>query len=468
MPNWYKVYDHLPHPLRVLAANVRGFYLRWWRYGPETKKLIEEALERETWNLEQWKTWQEERLSCVLHRAATKIPYYREYWVQQRQRGNQASWSVLENWPILKKEILRENPLAFVADDCDARRMFCDRTSGTTGTPLSIYFRRNILRQYYALFEARLRRWHGISQGERWAIMGGQPIIPFHRKDPPFWIFNRALNQLYLSTYHLTGENVKWYVDALCRYAPTHMIVYPSSASILAATILDKAFEIPKMKGIFSNAELLLEEHKKIISEAFRCPVYNTYGMGEMVGAASECEEGGFHIWPEVGVIEVIDDIRDVSVKNGSAGRLILTGLLNEDMPLIRYEVGDRGSLMSPEVKCACGKSLHLLYGVEGRQNDMILTADGRRIFWLNPIFYGLPILEAQIIQETTDKVRVRYVPNSGFTPKAGDLIIERLRARIGMMEVILEQVDKMPRGPNGKFRPVISHLQHGNVNRKE
>src|SRR6476646_10589985 len=118
----------LPSPLRSLAASLRGLYLRSWRYGSETERLVEEALSRESWSLKQWKVWQEERLAHVLHRAATQVPYYRDQWNARRRKGDRASWEYLENWPILEKDSVRENPQAFVAEDCDARRMFHERT----------------------------------------------------------------------------------------------------------------------------------------------------------------------------------------------------------------------------------------------------------------------------------------------------------------------------------------------------
>lgn len=455
----YKIYNTFPYPLRILAASVRGYYLRWWRYGNETEKLVKEALERETWSSDRWKMWQEKQLFYMLHRAATKVPYYRDYWTQQRRHGNHASWEVLENWPILKKEVLRENPLAFIAEDCNVRRMFCDSTSGTSGTPLSIYIKRATLREFFALFEARTRRWQGIILRERWAILGGQRVVPFHQKNPPFWVFNAGLNQLYLSTYHISPKNAKWYIEALQRYAPTHMIVYPSSAFNLALAVLEKALTPPKMKVIFSNAEVLLDRHKEIISEAFQCPVQNIYGMVEMAAAASECEKGAMHIWPEVGITEVLEDKQDIPIKHGEVGRLILTSLLNVDMPLIRYEVGDRGSLDFSEVKCNCGKNLPLLSKIEGRLNDMILTPDGRRIFWLNPVFYGLPIMEAQIIQESLERIRVRFVPAQGYTNRDEVSIIQRFRERVGAIDIVTEPVDHIPRSANGKFRSVVSLL---------
>ena len=123
--------------------------------------------------------------------------------------------------------------------------------------------------------------------------------------------------------------------------------------------------------------------------------------MAEMVAAASECSEGTMHIWPEVGIIEVFDD--HGRVPDGLPGEFVCTGLLNADMPLIRYKVGDRGAIQPATASpCACGRSLASLSAIAGRVDDVLQTADGRRIGRLDPIFKGgLPVLEAQIIQET-------------------------------------------------------------------
>jgi phenylacetate-CoA ligase len=464
MLDWHNIYNIFPYPLKVLAASTRGYYLRWWRYGADTEKLVEEALERETWSSEQWRKWQDERLAFLLHRAATRVPYYKAYWAKLRREGSKASWEILENWPILKKDILKDKPYAFVAEDCNIKKMFCENTSGTSGTPLTIYIKRDVLREYYALLEARVRRWNNVKFGERWAILGGQRVIPFHQSKPPFWVYNAGLNQLYLSTYHLSPRNAKWYVAALQKYNPTHMFVYPSSAHVLASEILEKSLIPPKIKVIISSCEVLLESHRKTISRAFRCPLRNYYGMSEMVSAFSECDDGTMHTWPEVGLTEVVNEAEDIPAGRGEAGRLISTGLLNADMPLIRYEVGDRGSVGFSELTCACRKTLPIQASIEGRSNDLILTADGRRIFWLNPVFYGLAVREAQVIQQALDKIRVLYVPSSESSPDTGPLIIKRLRERLGNVTVILDQVHKVPRGANGKFRPIVSQLCHSNL----
>jgi len=79
--------------MRSVAASLRGLYLRSWRYGPESERLVAEALEREHWSAERFKAWQEERLASVLHRAATCVPYYREQWAARRRQGDRASWA---------------------------------------------------------------------------------------------------------------------------------------------------------------------------------------------------------------------------------------------------------------------------------------------------------------------------------------------------------------------------------------
>lgn len=462
MVNSLKIYHSLPLFLRALAISVKGHYLRQWRYGPETERLIEEAFERESWSVGSWKLWQDERLAYILHRAATKVPYYREYWLRRRSQGDEVSWKALSDWPILNKEAVRKNPLSFLAEDCDYKKMFCGRTSGTTGTPVSIYVKRETLRKYYAIFEARLRRWHRVSIKQHWAILGGQLVVPFRQKKPPYWVWNAGLNQLYLSTHHLSQENAEHYCAALKRYRPTHAIVYPSSAAVLARSIIENSLSVPdSLRIIFSNAEQLLPSQREVISRAFNCPVINTYGMGEMIAGASECGQTCLHLWPDVGAIEIIKDSEDIPVSGGDPGRIIATNLLNADMTLIRYETGDRGRLGNDSA-CACGRKLPYLTAIEGRLNDLIITPQGRKVFWLNPVFYGLPIKEGQFIQEDRENIRIKVIPDNNYDNVQGEIIVSRLQDRVGKMNIKLETVDRIPRSQNGKFKAVISLINQG------
>jgi len=460
MADWkLKLFHAMPVFLRSLIASGHGYTLRSWRYGGETAALIEEYLERETWNKDKWKTWQEERLAYILHRAATQVGYYRDQWDQRRRQGDRASVEILENWPILSKEAVRSAPTQFVADDCDIRKMYNEHTSGTTGKSLDLWWSHETVKRWYALFEARWRRWYGVSRHDRWAILGGQLVTPVTQRRPPFWVWNAGLNQLYMSSYHLAPDLIPAYLEALKEYNIIYLWGYTSALYMLAIETLRLKRTDIQMKVAITNAEPVNDYQREAIAAAFHCPVRETYGMSELVGAASECQDGHLHIWPEVGILEVMQD--NVHVPANTTGDLIGSGLFNEDMPLIRYRVGDRGSVDQSNNMCSCGRTLPLLHSVEGRIDDVLYTIDGRQIGRLDPIFKAnLPVIEAQIIQESLSQIIVRFVPAPEYQQKDGESIIERLKERMGDIQVTLDPVSKLPIEHNGKFRAVISKIK--------
>ncbi len=443
-----RVYHRMPGAVRSLAASVYGLKLRSARYGPETAALISAALAREHWTAGEWDLWRAARLAFVLNRAASRVPYYREQWAERRRRGDTASCEELANWPILEKEEVRRDSTRFVADDCDLRRMHLEGTSGTSGTPLRLWRSRRTIRAWYALFEARSRAWYGVSRHVPWAILGGQVVVPAEQVSPPFWVWNAPLRQLYMSVYHLSPGFAPRYLDALRRYRVKYLLGYPSALEALAEAALRDDRRDFRPRVAIANAEPLSSAQRETIGAAFQCPVRETYGMSEIVAAAGECEAGTLHLWPEAGEIEILP-----------GGELIATSLLDADMPLIRYRTGDRCTI-SDAGGCACGRTLPALASVEGRVDDVLITRDGRRIGRLDPIFKSrLPIREAQIVQVRLDEIRVTYVPAEGFDERTARELVELLRQRMGDVQVKLEPVARVPRGPNGKFRAVVCKL---------
>lgn len=452
-----RVYGHLPPSTRDAAASAYGWYLRWWRYGADSERLVGEALEREAWPADRWHAYQVERVAPLLHRAATRVPYYREAWRARRAAGDHSSWDELANWPVLRKDDVRMASRALIADDVSTSRLFKVNTSGTSGTPLTLWRSRRSTIAWYALFEARTRRWYGVDRHMPWALLGGQVVVPPEQAQPPFWVWNTALRQLYLSSLHLNERNVAAYLDALGRHGIAYLYGYASSMAWLARLALDAGVPIPQLKVAVSNAEPLHDHQRRVIAEAFRCPVRDTYGMVESVAAASECHEGGMHVWPDAGLVEVFDEA-DRGVPTGVAGRLICTGLLNDVMPLIRYDVGDRAALADvTDEPDGCGRRLPLLERIEGRVSDNLVTRDGRRVFWINPVFYDLAVREAQVVQESLDRVVVSVVVDDGWNAADEDTIAQRLGQRLAGVNVVVRRVRAIPRGANGKFRPVVN-----------
>lgn len=453
-----KFYHGLPVPVRSLAASIRGYRLLWQRYGGDSGRLVGEALQRESWSAAQWAGWNSERLSRLLHLAVTQVPYYREQWAERRRQGDDSPWADLQNWPVLEKEAVRRDPRRFLLEGLDRRRLFEMHTSGSTGTPLTLWHTRRDEQGWYALFEARCRHWYGVSRRDRWGILGGQLVAPVSCRKPPFWVWNAGLSQLYMSTYHLAPDLVRYYLEALIRYHVQYLVGYPSALHLLAQAALEEQRGDLKLKVVISNAEPLYDYQRSAIVEAFNCAVRDTYGMTERVAAASECEHGEMHLWPEAGWLEVVNGVRPVEV--GGVGDLVCTGLMSSAMPLIRYRVGDQGAIAADGLECPCGRTLPRLAQIEGRSDDVLCTVDGRRIGRLDPVFKaGWPIREAQVIQESLGAIRVRLVPSDGFDDVIQQEVARQLRARLGDVTVEFEKVSEIPRGPNGKFRSVICNL---------
>ncbi len=452
------LYHAMPPTTRSIVASAWGLYLRITRFGTATRVLAAAAAERDRWSAQQWSAFSAERLAETLHHAATRVPYYRDAWSKRRQAGDRRSWEQLEHWPVLHKEAIRAHPRAFVADGFRPEKMFAEHTSGTTGTPLTLWLTREAVQHWYALFSLRTQQWYGVDRHDRWAMAGGQLVAPVDQAAPPFWVWNLAMRQLYLSSYHLAPRFIPAYLEAMRRHRVKHLLAYTSSAYALAQGALASGEPPLRLAVVVTCAEPLYQHQRDVISRAFDCPVRETYSLSENVAAASECEAGTLHWWPDVGTIETLRD--EERVPDGQIGDIVCTGYINRGMPLIRYRVGDTAALAAAGSSCSCGRTLPILRSVEGRSDDVLVTPDGRLVGRLDTVFKSdLPIREAQIIQETRSRVRVLYIPAAGYDARTGSSLAESLRARMGDVEVVLEAVASIPRTANGKFRAVRTLL---------
>ena len=446
------IFDHMPSYGKDLIVSLYGSFRNSWRYNRDSAALIEEAGLREEWSLSQWKIYQENCLDKLLHRAYHHIPYYRNHWSKRRQKGDQSSYTNLENWPVIDKQVVRSSTLAFLAESCNPKKMYHEHTGGTSGSPLNVYWSKETTLRYYAIFERRIRNWHGVSKDTRYGILGGQMLIPFSRNKPPFWVRNLSMNQLYMSSYHIRKDSVAAYINAMNSFEIDYLFGYASSLYSIALLGLSQNLTFPSLRVVISNAEPLFDYQAELITKAFGCPVVNTYGMSELVAAActSPTSNGFMELWPEVGFIENVTSIE--------TERIVSTGILNQDMGLIRYDVGDNGKFAYPST----GKiDYYKIQQLEGRNDDLVTTRDGRRIGRLDTVFKrDLGILEAQIVQEDIGTFTIYVVPDETYEKSTSRILIESLKERVGKADVTVVPIEKIPRTRMGKFRAVISKVQ--------
>lgn len=429
------------------------------RFGPAYERIVLEIAERDRWSSEQLTEYQRRSLVEVIRHAAEKVPYYRETW---REAGVDPA-SIrgpedLPRLPILEKDVVRNDPLRLIDETQDRRRLIVGHTSGTTGTPLSLY--RNVAQSSTAFAYADAR-WHavvGLRRRRNASIsIGVHLVTAIERTRPPFWVHNRRWNQLYMSSYHLSPRYLDTYVDAIRLFGAEYIEGYPSNVYAIARYIIDKKLEPIPMKACFTTAETLFGYHRQAVLEAFGCRTYDQYGSAELVVFGAECEHGSMHLSPEIGVVEVVDD-DDRPLGPGQVGQLICTSLVNHTQPFIRYRIGDLGSLSKES--CPCGSPLPLLGHIEGRVDAVLITRDGRRIGRLDPVFKNAHgIAEAQIVQNDYDKFVIRIVATEDYTEAHGRMVINRLSKRVGGGDIRIETVDRIERTSAGKFKAVICNL---------
>ena len=116
---------------------------------------------------------------------------------------------------------------------------------------------------------------------------------------------------------------------------------------------------------------MLYDFQRRNIEKSFKTPVFNRYGCREVGHIASECPaHKGMHYDADRLIIEIVDDEGNTCPPN-TVGNIVITDLNNYVFPLIRYKIGDMGSL-SDDTNCECGCTFPKIRKIEGRSFDII------------------------------------------------------------------------------------------------
>lgn len=453
-----RLYHRAPIFLQNILVSIYGFKLYRERYNRNSKEYFQRLKETECFTKTKMDEFIDEQFVSLAKSAIENVPFYRR-WAKENQITVSDIKGVadLSLFPIIKKSFLRQNPKDFISES--SHDLIKLNTSGTTGTPLDIYCSKDDRTYHYAFF-SRLRSWFGLSERSKRATFFGRIIMLPENQTPPFWRMDLAQNNLLMSSYHLSENNIIYYYNKMVNYRPEEIIGYPSSLYELGRFILNQDLEPIKCKVVFTTAETLLMYQREVLEQAFSGPVVDQYGCTEMAFFVSQCEYGTMHSHPEHALLETIDD--EGKLVKGEPGTLLATGLVNFSMPLIRYEVGDRVTLSSTSSNCSCGRPFPSVLGVEGRLDDVIYRRDGTPVGRLDPVFKGgSGIVSAKIEQDHIGNVRLLIVPTESFGSEERVWLSNELKKRLGEdIEITIDLVDELQKEINGKFKAVISKFK--------
>ena len=320
----------------------------------------------ETLSDDELATLQLKRLKWTV-RQAEKVPFYR---TQLREAGVHAddirSLDDAGRLPFTRKQDLREGyPFGFFAVPLK-QIVRIHTTSGTTGKPTVVGYTRQDL-DNWAEMMARDLTMVGLCDDDVFQNALGYGLFTGGLG------FHYGAEKIGMTVIPSATGNTKRQIEMIMDFGVTAINSTPSYGMRLAEVAEEMGVELDTLRvGIF-GAEPWSDNMRKELEERLGITAYDSYGMSEMYGpgASFECEErNGLHFWHDSYLVEIIDPETGEVLGPGERGELVVTPLVKEAMPLIRYRTGDITMLM--EDRCPCGRGQKIAR-IMGRSDDMLV-----------------------------------------------------------------------------------------------
>ncbi len=456
------LYSKSPVWLQNLAISAYGYSWQNRRFGGVFEQALKGFKEREYFDNQRFNEYQTLQLRCLLVHAFEAVPSYHQAFKSagfDSSRLQKFELQDLPKLPFLEKNTLREyGQTSLLSQKRELGGAFFG-SSGSTNTPTQILFSSAMHQRWSAGFEARVRHWAGVTRHDPRGMIGGRRVVPEGAVKRPFYRYNLVEKQTYFSAYHISDANAPDYLEGMKKHGVAYMNGYAMSNYFLARFLEESGHEAPQMKAVLPSSEKLTPEMRATFQRVYGCKTYDAWSGVEACGLISECEHGSLHASPDMAVLEFLDPDSGLPARPGQLAEVVCTGLLNYDQPLIRYRIGDL--MRYSEAPCPCGRQMPVIQEIVGRMEDTVVGPDGREMVRFHGVFIGIPsIVEGQIVQQDYTYFEVKIVASKPLKEAERQLIRQRMRSQLGDVKVEIIEVSHIPRGPNGKFKAVVSRIK--------
>lgn len=239
-------------------------------------------------------------------------------------------------------------------------------SSGTTGKPVIIPYTAKDVDDWAVMF-ARCYEIAGITNRDRIQITPGYGL----------WTagigFQAGCEKLGAMAVPMGPGNTDKQIQMMIDLKSTVITATSSYALVLAEEIEKRGLKdrIYLKKGVIGS-ERWSEKKRQAIREGLGIELYDIYGLTEIYGPGIgiNCEqEEGIHYWDDYIYIEIIDPNTGETVPDGEPGEIVITTLVKEGAPLLRFRTHDMSRII-PE-PCSCGRSYPRIDIIQGRSDDM-------------------------------------------------------------------------------------------------
>jgi len=311
-------------------------------------------------------TLQLKRLKKTLH-AVQQVEFYKK---QFNHTGIAVSdiktLDDIQKLPFTKKQDLRDGyPFGFFA--VPMREIVrIHTTSGTTGKPTVVGYTHRDLDTWANLI-ARNMTMIGLGENDVFQNMVNYGMFTGGLG------FHYGAEKIGMTVIPSATGNTRRQIEMIRDFGVTTIHCTPSYAMHFSEVAEEMGESLESLKtGIF-GAEPWSDTMRDSLEKRLGLTAYDSYGLSELFGpgVAFECpERDGLHIWHDSYLVEIINPETGERLSEGERGELVVTPLVKEAMPLIRYRTGDVTSLMEDD--CLCGR-YKKISRITGRSDDMLI-----------------------------------------------------------------------------------------------
>ena len=276
------------------------------------------------------------------------------------------SQEAFEELPFSSKDDLRNAyPLGIQAVP-DEEVVRIHSSSGTTGKPVIIPYTAKDVDDWAIMF-ARCYETAGVTKKDRVHITPGYGL----------WTagigFQAGAEKLGAMVIPMGPGNTDKQLQMMIDLESTVLTATSSYALLLAEEIDKRGLKdkIHLKKGVFGS-ERWSEKKRKYIKEKLGIELYDIYGLTDIYGPGIgiSCDaQNGMHYWDDYVYIEIIDPKTGKTLPDGEEGEIVITTLVKEGAPLIRFRTHDISRIIPGE--CPCGRKHPRLDIIKGRSDDM-------------------------------------------------------------------------------------------------
>ncbi len=354
-----------------------------------------------------------------------------------------------EKLPFSEKSDLREAyPLGLMtAPEEEIVRIHS--SSGTTGTPVIIPYTAKDVDDWAIMFK-RCYETAGITNMDRIQITPGYGL----------WTagigFQNGAEKLGAMVIPMGPGNTDKQLQMMQDMKSTVLCSTSSYALLLAEEIEKRGIKdkIHLKKGVIGS-ERWSDKMRERIHNELGIELFDIYGLTEIYGPGIgiNCPgETAMHYWDDFLYIEIIDPKTGEPVPDGEMGEIVITTLVKEGAPLIRYRTHDLSRIVPG--KCKCGRCYPRIDVIMGRTDDM-MKIKGVNVFpsQIEEVLANFDEISSEYqirISHLDGKDTMRiYVESTGDVDFAtlSKKIAEKVKSRIGFTPIVkVVEVGVLPR----------------------